>query len=117
MRAGREAVVGGHRNISLGGREKVEAAVRELVEEEAAAWRGSRRSLFLGSGYSSQEVEAALEELGQMEEELVAESLGVAPLEVEEPGLDGLVCPLCKGGLREGKGCQVCPPRLPPLRR
>ena len=43
MRAGRDSVLEGRRNIPVEGREVVEAAIRDLVREEAAAWRGGRR--------------------------------------------------------------------------
>ena len=43
MRAGRDSVLEGRRKIPVEGREVVEAAIRDLVREEAAAWRGGRR--------------------------------------------------------------------------
>ena len=47
MRAGRDSVLEGRRNIPVEGREVVEAAIRDLVREEAAAWRGGRRYFYL----------------------------------------------------------------------
>ena len=43
MRAGRDSVLEGRRKIPVEGKEVVEAAIRDLVREEAAAWRGGRR--------------------------------------------------------------------------
>ena len=52
MRAGRDSVLEGRRNIPVEGREVVEAAIRDLVREEAAAWRGGRRYVLMNLAWN-----------------------------------------------------------------
>merc|ERR1712226_762175 len=105
MRADRDTVVNGHRRMEM------EVLVREMVREEAAAWRNDKRQLSFG--FSSLDIEGAIKDLEEIEEELLAESFGIPLQQVREGDFleslaSAIVCPVCQiGRIGEGAACQV----------
>ena len=96
MKANRDNVVGRLRNIKVDGRELVEQEVREMVKDEVAAWRGGRRCLSFG--YTSEDVEEALKDVDEIENELLAEIYGI-DFNYEDDLLamqKNVVCPMCQ---------------------
>ena len=96
MKAQRDNVVGRRRNIQVEGREMVEQEVRKMVKDEVAAWRGGRRCLSFG--YSSGDIEEALRDVEDIENELLAEIYGI-DFNYEDNLLAmqrNVVCPMCQ---------------------
>jgi len=96
MKANRDNVVGRLRNIQVEGREMVEQEIRDMVRDEAAAWRGGRKCLSFG--YSSEDIEDALKDVEDIENELLAEIYGIDfNYEDDLLGLQTrVVCPMCQ---------------------
>eukprot|EP00092_Neocalanus_flemingeri_P031066 GFUD01033746.1.p1 GENE.GFUD01033746.1~~GFUD01033746.1.p1 ORF type:complete len:215 (+),score=71.33 GFUD01033746.1:61-705(+) len=96
IRTNRDKVVSGMRDIQVEGRELVENTIREMVRDEVAAWRGGRKCLSFG--YSNEDIEDALNEVEEIENELFGELYGV-DCNYEENLLalqKHVVCPMCQ---------------------
>jgi len=104
MQADRDNVVNGRRKMEM------EAFMRKMVREEATAWRNEMRQLSFGQ--SNIDVEEAINELEEIEEELLAESVGLPLQQVwDEDFLTNLasaiVCPVCQVGRCGEEGSRV----------
>jgi len=96
MKADRDRRLNSVRNIQEGGRSIVEATIRDMVRSEAASWRGSRK--MLSFGLSADDVEEALRDLQEIEEELLAEAYGIDLKFENDPEIlsKQVVCPTCQ---------------------
>ena len=68
------------------------------MREEAASWRGKRKSLTFG--FSAAEIESALAELEEIQQELLYEEEGANTVREEEVShlLQDSICPVCQRG-------------------
>eukprot|EP00092_Neocalanus_flemingeri_P031067 GFUD01033747.1.p1 GENE.GFUD01033747.1~~GFUD01033747.1.p1 ORF type:complete len:191 (+),score=44.76 GFUD01033747.1:63-635(+) len=103
IRTNRDKVVSGMRDIQVEGRELVENTIREMVRDEVAAWRGGRKCLSFG--YSNEDIEDALNDVEEIENELFGELYGI-DCNYEENLLalqKHVVCPMCQVDRKMGR--------------
>jgi len=105
MRADRDRIVSGVRNISMGAGPGDQ--VRRVVRDELLALRGGRKRL--GFGYSVEDVDEALLEVADIEAELLEEMYGVQVNYAETMSSleNQVVCPVCQEACVEDAGAGV----------
>jgi len=103
MKSNRDNVVGRMRNIQMEDKDMLENEIRLVVKDELAAWRGGRKCLSFG--YSSEDIDDALKDVEDIENELLVELFGI-DFNYEDELLSiqsSVLCPLCQESKMEDR--------------